>query len=156
MFYANTSVELGFIPHSNWTKQIIPLSRLKKIYFQKRKGFARRFDYKLYNALLITKNNPPMFQIIGAMWVTNDIMKIHSEIFASLIGISTVQGGLFHKQGNFTRHGFVHIFKKSLGDNESNPDLIDVDDHIVRLFADRFRRFSRDKEYVVIEDIPLF
>jgi len=151
----NTRVELGFIPHSNWTKQVMPLSRLKKIYFQKRKGMARRFDYKLYNALLITKAQPQLYGSIGAIWVSSDVMKIDSEIFANLIGISTVQGGLFHKQGNFPRHGFQHIYKNSCQELIMNPNCADVDDHIVRLFCDKLRRFTRDKEFVVLEDIPV-
>ena len=82
-------------------------------------------------------------------------MKIHSEIFATLIGINTIQGGLFHKQGNFPRHGFLHIYKNSLVELINNPNCKDVDDHTVRLFYDKYRRFSRDKEYVVLEDIPI-
>lgn len=145
--------ELGFIPHSNWCKKMIKFSKLQRLYFQRRKGHARRFDYKLYNALLITKKDKNMFNLVGAMWVTADIIKINSEIFAQLIGINTIQGGLFHKQGNFPRNGFIHIYKNSSQELIDNPDCVDVDEHNVRLFIDKYRRFTRDKDYVVFEDI---
>ena len=86
----------------------------------RRNGGARQFEYKLYNALCITKKHPETYKFIGAKWITNSIMKIDSQIFGNLLGIRAVQGGLFHKQGNFSRHGFTHVFRNSLSEREKS------------------------------------
>jgi hypothetical protein len=73
-------------------------------------------------------------------------MKIQAHVFANLLGIHTVQGGLFHKQGNFSRHGFLHIFKISSPELAKMPECAEVDDYQVRLYTDRLGRFVRGAE----------
>jgi hypothetical protein len=77
---------------------------------------------------------------------------VHSQTFGNLLGIRAVQGGLFHKQGNFSRHGFVQILTRRGGQPELNLDVRDVDDYVVRLYTDQQNRFSRDVELVVTEE----
>jgi len=144
---------MGFIPKSCWLNEEISIEDLRRDYFLKRKGSFRRFDYKLYNALQITKCYADTYEVIGVQWINKNIMKIDSRIFGSLLGIHFVQGGLFHKQGNLCRHKFVHIYKSQVMNMEDNHLCDDVDDHIVRLFYDELNRFSIDKDYVTIDDI---
>ena len=119
------------------------LNDLRDMYFTRRNGAARQFDFKLYNALCITMKHPDAYKFVGAIWVTQTVMKINSQIFANLLGIHSIQGGLFHKQGNFSRHGFMHVYKQSTMNLQKNPLCDDVDDYNVRLFTDRMNRFSR-------------
>lgn len=126
---------------------------LRQMYFTRRNGPGRRFDFKLYNALCITKVFPAAYYFVGAIWITQTVMKIHSQAFAQLLGIHAVQGGLFHKQGNFSRHGFQQVTKQSQVEQGINLDLNDVDDYLVRLYSDQHNRFSRDSEFVMIEGV---
>jgi hypothetical protein len=79
-------------------------------------------------------------------------MKIHAAAFANLLGIQTVQGGFFHKLGNFSRYGFAHIFKHSSPDLADGPACEDVNDYNVRLYTDKSRKFLRDKEFQPLVD----
>lgn len=117
------------------------------MYFTRRNGAAQQFNFKLYNALCITMKYPEAYKYVGAIWVTQTIMKINSHIFANLLGIHAVQGGLFHKQGNFSRHGFTHVYKQSTMNLQKCPLCDDVDDYNVRLLQDRMNRFCRGCMY---------
>ena len=119
------------------------LWELRQMYFTRRNGAARQFDFKLYNALCITNRYPEAYDHVGAIWVTPTVMKIKAPAFAHLLGIHAVQGGLFHKQGNFSRHGFQNI----PGAVHRIPECADVDDYNVRLFTDRLNRFVRGGEF---------
>ena len=145
--------ELGFVPKSEWPPQVFTLWDLRQMYFTRRNGAGRRFDFKLYNALCITKAFPTAYALIGAAWIGPTVMKIHSQVFANLLGIHAVQGGLFHKQGNFSRHGFQQVMRTSPAALALHVDLRDVDDYSVRLFTDQHNRFSRDTEFVVTEEM---
>lgn len=146
--------ELGFVPKSEWPPQVLTLWDLRQMYFTRRNGVGRRFDFKLYNALCITKMFPTAYSYIGAIWIGSNVMKIHSQTFAQLLGIHAVQGGLFHKQGNFSRHGFHQVMRQSPTAISLGIDLRDVDDYSVRLFTDQYNRFSRDTEFVITDTIP--
>lgn len=89
------------------------------------------------------------------MWIGPTLMKINSQTFAALLGIHAIQGGLFHKQGNFSRHGFQQIQKSSPHAMQLNLDLRDVDDYNIRLFTDQFNRFSRDTEFVITDQLTI-
>jgi hypothetical protein len=147
----NSRHELGFVPRSEWPPQVFALWDLRQMYFTRRNGPGRRFDFKLYNALCITKMFPSAYYFIGAIWLSQMVMKIHSHTFAHLLGIHAVQGGLFHKQGNFSRHGFQQVPKASHAAARINVDLCDVDDYSVRLFTDQSNRFSRDSEFIITD-----
>ena len=148
-------MELGFVPKTEWNRKTFSLIELKKNYFTKRKGVSSKFEYKLYNSLLITRKYPDLYNFIGTIWVSSSIMKIDSNIFGNLLGIHCVQGGLFHKQGNFIRNGFNNVILSCFPNLIQNPLCKDVDDHNIRLFFDQFQRFSRDKEFVVIDDLRI-
>jgi hypothetical protein len=149
--FANPSHEFGFVPKAEWPPQVFTLWDLRQMYFTRRNGPGRRFDFKLYNALCITKVFPSAYYFIGAIWVSATVMKIHSQTFAQLLGIHAVQGGLFHKQGNFSRHGFQQVMKRAEAAAAMTLDLADVDDYLVRLFTDQHNRFSRDSEFVITD-----
>jgi hypothetical protein len=123
------------------------LWELRQMYFTRRSGVGRQFDFKLFNALCITAKYPSAYEFVGAVWISPNVMKIHAQPFANLLGIHTVQGGLFHKQGNFSRYGFSHIFRHVAPDFALSPDCDDVDDYNVRLYTDKSNRFFREREF---------
>lgn len=98
---------LGFIPLSFWPETIAPFSSLVTDFFRKKNNPRCRFHYKLYNALKMTTAFPYITPVIGVEWISDYILLVHKNEFARLLGISTIEGCLFHKQGNFSAYGFV-------------------------------------------------
>jgi len=144
--------ELGFIPETEWSSQSQSLSELQQNFFIRRNGNGQRFPYKLYHALLITKTYPAAYWFTGVCWITPTVFKVNSLKFAALLGIRAIQGGLFHKQGNFSRHLFVQVMKNSSPEIETHPDCNDVDDCNIRLFTDPHHRFGRDQTYDISKE----
>jgi hypothetical protein len=140
------------VPKGQWSSQALTLLDLRLMYFTRRNGPGRRFDCKLYNALCITKAFPTAYYFVGVAWISATVMKVHSHVFAQMLGIHAVQGGLFHKQGNFSRHGFRQVTKQVQSQENASLELADVDDYAVRLFTDEQNRFMRDAEFVALEE----
>lgn len=136
-------VTLGFIP-TIWKPKPQSLMSLRETYFSKKNNVNRRFEHKLWNALRITKTFHNYVPVVGVQWVTKDIIKVYKRSFAYLLNITTIDGGLFHKQGNFTRHGFVE-----LSENEAKallPESVraDVDFRDVHLLKHKDGFFTDD------------
>jgi hypothetical protein len=147
---------LKFVPESEWKAQSYSLTELRNSFFTRRNGIGRVFPIKLYHALLITKEFPDAYFYTGVIWVTNTVFKVNAALFANLLGIHSVQGGLFHKQGNFTRHKYSQIMIQSSPEFAAMPECSDVDDFYIRLFTDPQERFTRDSEYNIKLDPILF
>ena len=120
-------VELHFIPENTWTNQNVSLHFLHEEYFGRKNNVNRRFEHKLWNALQITLAKPNLVKFIGVVWVTEKIMKVYKHPFAKLLKISVVDGGLLHKQGNFTRHGFISLREEDIKGQVPKEYLEDVD-----------------------------
>ena len=71
-------------------------------------------------------------------------MKIDKRIFARLLGIKTIDGSLFHQQGNFPSHGFVELNEKEAAAEVSPEHLEGVDYETVRLLVHNPGIFTRD------------
>jgi hypothetical protein len=117
------------------------------MYFTRRNGLSRQFLFKLHNALRITLKFPQAYVFVGAIWVSPAVIKINAQAFAAFLGVKTVQGALFHKQGNFSRHGFTPVLRHGSADVITAADCEDVDDYNVRLYTDMSRKFLRDVEF---------
>ena len=120
-------VALGFIPKSSWTQKAVSLAYLQDNYFSRKNNVNRRFEHKLYNALRITLIHPEFITYVGVQWVTDSIIKVYKYPFAKLLGINCVDGGLFHKQGNFSRHGFLTLLEAQAKAQIQPEYLADVD-----------------------------
>jgi hypothetical protein len=57
----------------------------------------------------MTKWDPFYFQYVGVEWIGEKVLKVDKKVFAQLLGIKSVDGALFHLQGNFPSHGFVEL-----------------------------------------------
>lgn len=125
---------MEFIPKDEWKSTYFSLEDLKRTYFAKRNGPARHFNYKLANALKITREFPNSYNYIGVVQIERCLIKVNSMIFGSLLGIHAVQGGLFHKQGNFLRNGFQQVPKQMLNKSALEINVDDADDNEVRIF----------------------
>ncbi|KAH0788243.1 hypothetical protein GPJ56_007871 [Histomonas meleagridis] len=136
-------VTLHFVPETSWNSQETSLSELRESYFARKNNLNRRFEHKLWNALKITSAFPGMIKIIGVTWVTDNIMKVYKFPFAKLLGINAVDGGLFHKQGNFVRHGFVPLTDSEARLSVPADQLADVDYHDVLLITHSKNNFTK-------------
>lgn len=135
---------LGFIPSNAWTDAEVRFGDLVTDFFQRKNNANSRFSHKLYNALRITKSDPFYFHYIGVEWISAYILKVDKRIFAQLLGIKSVDGSLFHQQGNFPSHGFVEIGHGEASRHLPEGDLEGVDYERVRLLVHKSRVFIRD------------
>ena len=107
-FTVNPS-EVGFIPRDAWRDEDIPFGFLVMSFFRKRNSMHCKFPFKLYNALVLTDKHPLFFPYVGVRWVTETVLVVEKNVFAKLLGVRSVDGSLFHQQGNFPSHGFVEL-----------------------------------------------
>jgi hypothetical protein len=126
---------LNFVPGAFWSSGMSSLQMLHDDYFGRKCSVNRRFEHKLWNALRITAAFPEMLKLVGVVWVTDDIIKVYKYTFATFLRIQFINGGLFHKQGNFTRHGFVMITDADARQRVSLEHLVDVDHEDVLLMT---------------------
>ena len=99
--------QLNFIPNGYWPDCEIPFGDIVADFFQRKNNPFSRFHMKLYNALRLAEMRPDMKPLVGVEWVSKTVLMVNKVRFARLLGISTINGSLFHKQGNFTTHGFT-------------------------------------------------
>lgn len=100
---------LQFIPTAAWASDNMSFGLLVSTFFRKRNSMHCKFPYKLYNALKMTQFCPEFIPHVGVEWVTDSVFRVHRVVFARLLGVRTVEGGLFHQQGNFPSHGFIEL-----------------------------------------------
>jgi hypothetical protein len=117
---------------------------LVKDFFQRKNHANSRFSHKLYNALKITLDDPFYVEFIGIEWVTDVVLKIDKRIFARLLAIKTVDGSLFHQQGNFPSHGFVELSEQTGLEYVPKEVLDGVDFDNVRLLVHQEGVFRRN------------
>ena len=116
--------KLGFIPSPFWPDQEIPFGDIVADFFQRKNNVNCRFSHKLYNAIQIGKLLPNMKQYAGVEWLSETILKVNKKQFARLLGIHSIDGSLFHQQGNFSTHGFSEVSleeaRNQIGEEEFN------------------------------------
>jgi hypothetical protein len=136
--------KLGFIPSQFWSDESLTFGQLVKDFFQRKNHANSRFSHKLYNALKITVDDPFYIDFIGLEWVTDVVLKIDKRVFARLLAIKTVDGSLFHQQGNFPSHGFCELSEKTGLEFVSRELLESVDFDNVRLLVHQDGVFTRN------------
>ncbi|KAH0793847.1 hypothetical protein GPJ56_002269 [Histomonas meleagridis] len=102
-------IELGFIPKTMWENEYMSFGSVVSSFFRKRNSSQTKFTYKLYNALKLSEKMPEFIPHVGIEWATDTIIRVHREAFARLLGVKTIEGSLFHQQGNFPSHGFTEL-----------------------------------------------
>jgi hypothetical protein len=135
---------LGFIPRTFWLNQELTFGDLVTDFFQKKNNSNSRFSHKLFNALKIATLDPFYVEFLGVEWISENVLKINKQIFARLLAIQTVDGSLFHRQGNFPSHGFVELSEAEARMRVKPSDLEGVDYEVVRLLTHQPGIFTRD------------
>jgi hypothetical protein len=136
--------QMGFIPRNFWLNQDFTFGELVSDFFQRKNNSNSRFSHKLYNALKIANEDPFYVEFLGVEWVSERILKIDKRVFARLLGIQTVDGSLFHQQGNFPSHGFVELSEREARAGLSDAEMEAVDYENVRLLTHQPGIFTRD------------
>ena len=137
---------LGFLPSNYWLNLDSTFGDLVTKFFQRKNNANCRFPHKLYNALSIVEQNPNMYNLLGVKWVTDKVFKVDKLLFGRVLGISSIDGGLFHQQGNFPSHGFCEVTGQELEQLKANYDLSDVDQDRVRLLHHPGNLFSKTSD----------
>ena len=124
---------LGFIPFTLWQERFYTFGELVTDFFQRKNHSSCRFSYKLYNALRLSLLSPQFAFLVGVSWLNDQIIRVDKRAFARLLGIKSIDGSLFHQQGNFPSHGFVEVPAEDVPKVCPNVDLTGVDFDNVRL-----------------------
>ena len=143
--------QFGFIPSSTWSSDSITFGTLVATFFRRRNSATSKFPYKLYNALRITEFIPDYFPHVGVKWVTDNIIWVNRESFARLLGVRTVEGGLFHQQGNFPSHGFEELSFEESERLAQQLGLGRIDLSVMRLIRHTTGLFKRDSKEADLE-----
>lgn len=127
------TIYLRLYPTDIWESARLTAKQIVDQYFKRRSSKKMPFHYKLYNALQITTQHPELVPVFGAQWVTDTVFKIYRLPFANLLGVGSINGALFNKQGSLPTHGFLTVFPQTV--YGINPRMIsDVDNDSVRMF----------------------
>ncbi|OHT08991.1 hypothetical protein TRFO_22227 [Tritrichomonas foetus] len=144
--------KLGFIPSKFWEDKTFTFGELLSNFFRRKSNSNNRFYHKLFNALKITEDDPFYSEYIGVEWVNKDVIRVDKRKFARLLGIKTIDGSLFHHQGNFPSHGFIELNTTNVTDLVSPEVLKDVDFDNVRLLIHQAGVFVKGCTEEVIND----
>lgn len=101
--------QIGFIPQNYFLNQYYAFGDVVVHYFHKKNNSNARFPHKLYNAICLGIAFPEYMKFIGVAWLSRSVIHVSKNRFARLLGIKTVDGSLFHRQGNFPSCGFVEL-----------------------------------------------
>ncbi|OHT00722.1 hypothetical protein TRFO_32491 [Tritrichomonas foetus] len=101
--------KLRFIPSAFWGENDRTFGEIVKMFFQRKNNSKCRFPHKLYNALILSQLDPNLYHLVGAKWIDRIHILIKRSAFSRLLGIRSIEGSLFHQQGNFPSHGFEEI-----------------------------------------------
>lgn len=135
--------KLGFIPTKFWPDKEFTFGELVTDFFQRKNNANSRFYHKLYNALKISEDDPFYSEYLGIEWVNNNVLKVDKKKFARLLNIKTIDGSLFHQQGNFPSHGFIELGTNDALKYVTEEDLDKVDYENVRLLVHQAGVFVR-------------
>jgi hypothetical protein len=135
---------LGFVPSNYWLNTAISFGDLVAKFFHRKNNSSCRFPHKLYNALRLVDGRPALFVLIGVRWITDSVFLVDKYVFGRLLGITSFDGGLFHRQGNFPSHGFLEI------PPEESPPIEGIDFDRFRLLkhaSGQFRKLCPDESF---------
>jgi hypothetical protein len=133
---------LGFMPTNYWLMTDVTFSDLVTKFFQRKNNANCRFPHKLFNALTIVDQQPALVHLIGVQWVSEKVFRVDKLIFGRLLGIVSIDGGLFHRQGNFPSHGFAELPSADVA-RLGVPELADIDHDRIRVLYHKGNLFAR-------------
>lgn len=144
---------LQFIPSTSWSNDSISFGLLLATFFRKRNSSNCTFPYKLYNALRLATCCPEFIPHTGIQWVTDNIIRVDRVIFARLIGVKTIEGSLFHQQGNFPSHGFEELSFQESNELSHNLGFGPADLSVVRFVRHEKGGFTRNSNEADLEKL---
>lgn len=103
--------KIGMVPYEFFKKygkdQSVSITTIVKEFFRSRMTKYTKFQYKLFDMLRLSLIYPKLGDLLGCSWINDKVFMIEKNAFACALGIRTIEGSLFHKQGNFPCHGFI-------------------------------------------------
>lgn len=131
--YRFNPVELNFVPRKYFQDRTYSFGEIISGFFQKKNSSNSRFSHKLFNSIKLGEYDEKFVQFVGVKWLNRAVLRVEKRVFARLIGVKSVDGSLFHQQGNFTSHGFIEISEGEVPSLCPDIDLTGVDFDNVRL-----------------------
>lgn len=144
--------KLGFIPSKFWEDKEMTFGELVTNFFRRKSNSNNRFYHKLFNALKISEDDPFYSEYVGVEWANPKVIKVDKKKFARLLGIKSIDGSLFHHQGNFPSHGFVELTTQNIADYFPNKKIENIDFDNIRLLVHQAGVFIQGCTEDVIND----
>jgi hypothetical protein len=144
--------KLGFLPRDFWNDADVQFDVVVKSFFRRRNMRQFRFPYKLFNALLISETFPNAYDYVGVKWLTDDVFLVRPKIFGELLNLKSVEGALFHQQGNFPSHGFVMI-PPAPAPAIGEQLIEELDFDLVKLTSHPDGAFRRDRQDIDVDKL---
>lgn len=109
--------QIHLLPEKYWAQQspTLTFAQIVNSYFKQNRTQNSTFMLKLYNLLLISINYPILEKALGVRWVNDNVIEVSRSGLVNIFNLreNTVDGSMFHRQGNFSTHKFIEV-------NESN------------------------------------
>lgn len=109
--------QIHLLPEKYWSQQspTLTFAQMVNSYFKQNRTQNSTFMLKLYNLLLISINYPILEKALGVRWVNDNVIEVSRSGLVNIFNLreNTVDGSMFHRQGNFPTHKFIEV-------NESN------------------------------------
>lgn len=134
---------LGFIPYSYWNDEELTFGDLVRNYFQKRNDPNCHFYQKLYNALLITTDDPFYAEFLGVEWITDCVLMVDESVISRLFGFKRPDTSLFHRHGFFSTYGFTELCSSDATALISKTNLAEINFDHVRLLIHKDHIFTK-------------
>lgn len=125
--------QLKFEPSFYWPDRNFTFGDLVYDFFRRKNNQNARFSHKLYNALCIAATDPFYAELVGVRAITPNIIRVNKGAFARLLAIKTIDGSLFHQQGNFSTHNFFEMSREQVQMYCQGMDIGEVDFDEVRM-----------------------
>ena len=142
--------EIGLLPSELWDdyNAEMPFDQIVNKFFLPRG--VMRLPMKLFNALKISQLSPIFEPLVGATWLTDEIIRINVQRFARLINVQDPNRVLFSSNGFLTKIGFQEMNLTQLNNLDPDVDLVGVDLIHVKLIFHPSHKFKQDSK---IEDL---
>ena len=143
--------KIGFIPEAFWPDAEFSFGDFVYDFFQRKNNVNSRFPHKLFNALCISINVPMLKPFMGVKWVSDTTLQVDKREFARLLGIKSIDGSLFHQQGNFPTHGFVELTLEEIRTNLGENILQSFNAENTKFLQHQYGAFVRSSTQAEIE-----
>lgn len=104
----------NFFPARAWKNESVTFLDMRADHFDGKGKKRARFEYKLWNALQITRQSPDLYRYVGVIWLSERVIQVNRRLFGDLLRLEKCTSALFNAQGSLPTHGFHELSIKDI------------------------------------------